>query len=66
MALGKPLWSTELHIGEIGSFGGCDGGSTSHSIDLPVWDFRAGLHLARALNRGYLTAKIKLLSYPAN
>ena len=58
MALGKPLWSTELHIGEIGSYGGCDAGSTPNSIDLPVWDFRSGLHLARALNRGYLTANM--------
>ena len=58
MALGKPLWSTELHIGEIGSYAGCDAASTKASMDLPAWDIRAGLHLARALNRGYLIANM--------
>lgn len=59
MALGKPLWSTELHIGEIGSYAGCDAASTGkYSVDLPAWDIRAGLHLARALNRGYLIANM--------
>jgi hypothetical protein len=60
MALGKPLWSTELHIGEIGSYAGCDATSTGKygSMDLPAWDIRAGLHLARALNRGYIIANM--------
>ena len=58
--LGKPLWSTELHIGEIGSYAGCDVASTGKygSVDLPAWDIRAALHLARALNRGYLIANM--------
>jgi hypothetical protein len=58
MALGKPLWSTEQHIGEFGSFAGCAAGSTPQSmdLDLPTWDFRAALGLARALNQGYVVA----------
>jgi hypothetical protein len=57
MDLNKPLWSTEQHIGEIGSYGGCTPSSGSpYSIDLPVWDFRAGLALARSLNQGYIIA----------
>ena len=56
MALGKPLWSTEQHIGEIGSFGGC--ASSKENIDLPVWDLRAGMAMARTLNQGYLIANM--------
>eukprot|EP01051_Picozoa_sp_SAG22_P005555 SAG22_NODE_333_length_12162_cov_11.415237_7_plen_1331_part_00 len=57
IALKKPLWSTELHIGEIGSVAGAKDERT-RSYDLPVWDLRAGLHLARALNRGYILANM--------
>ena len=57
MALGKPLWSTELHIGEIGKVAACDT-AAGESFDLPVWDIRAGMHLARALNRGYIVANM--------
>eukprot|EP01052_Picozoa_sp_SAG31_P019167 SAG31_NODE_1387_length_8554_cov_14.239148_3_plen_851_part_00 len=60
MSLKKSLWSTELHIGELGSYGGCDPTQKDNygSVDLPAWDFRAALHLARALNRGYLIANM--------
>ena len=49
LQLGKPLWSTEQHIGELGSFAGCPAGV--YSNDLPVWDFRSALNLARSLNQ---------------
>ena len=53
MKLGKPLWSTEQHIGERGLVGNASG---VFAGDLPVWDWRAGLGIARVLNQGYLTA----------
>ena len=53
MELGKPLWSTEQHIGERGLVGKAP---KPFDGDLPVWDFRAALGLARILNQGYLTA----------
>ena len=53
MELGKPLWSTEQHIGERGLIGNAP---APFDADLPVWDFRAALGVARILNQGYLTA----------
>jgi hypothetical protein len=63
--LGKKLWSTEQHIGELGKFGGCDSSrpfvpsaAIPVALDLPVWDSRAGLTLARSINQGYLIANM--------
>ena len=49
------MWSTEQHIGELGKFGGCDSSKPyvpaakmpQVALDLPAWDSRAGLNLAR-------------------
>ena len=64
-ALGKKLWSTEQHIGELGKFGGCDSSKPfvpsvkmPVALDLPVWDSRAGLTLARSINQGYIIANM--------
>eukprot|EP01043_Picozoa_sp_COSAG02_P044203 COSAG02_NODE_3926_length_6036_cov_4.060805_1_plen_964_part_00 len=53
MALGKPLWSTEQHIGEASGSNALRGGITA---SLPIWDWHAALMLARVLNQGYITA----------
>ena len=53
MSLGKPLWGTEQHIGEAFGINSLPGGVEA---DLPIWDWRAGLGLARVLNQGYITA----------
>ena len=65
-ALGKLLWSTEQHIGELGRFGGCDSSRPYApsvkmppvALDLPSWDSRAGLALARSINQGYVVANM--------
>ena len=70
--LGKALWSTEQHIGELGSYGGCDHSCSrdcaqspsgcpdncTFSDDLPSWDYRAAAHLAWSLNQGYVVANM--------
>lgn len=63
--LGKVLWSTEQHIGELGKFGGCDSSKPfvpsvkmPVALDLPAWDSRAGLALARSINQGYVIANM--------
>ena len=65
-ALGKRLWSTEQHIGELGKFGGCDSSKPyvpavkmpPVALDLPAWDSRAGLNLARSINQGFIVANM--------
>lgn len=54
--LGKPLWSTEQHIGEMGSYAGCAPGTVSN--DLPAWDYQAALELSRSINQGYIIANM--------
>jgi hypothetical protein len=64
-ALGKKLWSTEQHIGELGKFGGCDSSkpfvpsvAMPVELDLPSWDRKAGLTLARSINQGFIVANM--------
>jgi hypothetical protein len=53
ISLGKPLWGTEQHIGEAFGINSLPG---DIEADLPIWDWRAGLGLARVLNQGYISA----------
>eukprot|EP00928_Gymnodinium_smaydae_P066647 TRINITY_DN49621_c0_g1_i1.p1 TRINITY_DN49621_c0_g1~~TRINITY_DN49621_c0_g1_i1.p1 ORF type:complete len:812 (-),score=82.98 TRINITY_DN49621_c0_g1_i1:457-2892(-) len=48
--LGKPMWSTEQHIGEKGL-----GGNDTYP-SLPSWDYSAALGVAKVLNQGYIEA----------
>ena len=52
----QPLWSTEQHIGETGLVGSRSGYNNKSFDDLPVWDTRAALGIARVINQGYITA----------
>jgi hypothetical protein len=57
LALGKPIWGTEQHIGENGLGGQVPDKTDPYMrTDLPVWNWTAALGLAKGINQGYLTA----------
>jgi hypothetical protein len=56
-SLGKALWSTEQHIGEMKGTNSLPGGLEA---SLPSWDWRAALAMARVLNQGYRLRNISI------